>query len=252
MRRREQSLMDEMIRTTICYSKFVVNCLDDVTDDTCGICANCLKRDEFPAQTSRECLEAAQYYFERLIMPIEPRKQWATTALTRQTRIPFLNETGICLSKYGDPGYGTLVKEDKYSPKNSFREELVGKSASVLRDVIFENNIDTITCVPSLRSNIVQNFSERLAKRLGIRFAVLLCKSEAEQQKSMNNSSYQCENALQSFSVIGNIKMPGNVLLIDDVVDSRWTFTVCGCKLMEAGCLKVTPFALADSSQKEE
>jgi len=46
--------------------------------------------------------------------------------------------------------------------------------------------------------------------------------------------------------------MPKNVLLVDDVVDSRWTITVCGCKLMEAGCLKVFPFALADSSHIEE
>ena len=42
-----------------------------------------------------------------------------------------------------------------------------------------------------------------------------------------------------------------NVLLVDDVVDSRWTRTVCGYRLMEAGCEEVYPFALADSSQKE-
>ena len=41
------------------------------------------------------------------------------------------------------------------------------------------------------------------------------------------------------------------VLLVDDVVDSRWTLTVCGYRLMEAGCEEVYPFALADSSQKE-
>ena len=252
MRRREQALMDDMIETTMCYSKFVVNCLDDVTDDICGICANCLGYDEFPAETTHECLETAQQYFERLIISIEPRRQWATTAFTRQTRISFLNDTGICLSKYGDPGYGTLVKEDKYSLKDSFREELIGKSASVLRDIISSNNIDVITCVPSLRSNIVQDFSERMARKLGIKFSLLLSKSKAEQQKFMHNSSHQCENALQSFSVIDNVQMPNNVLLVDDIVDSRWTMTVCGYRLMEAGCLRVFPFALADSSQKED
>ena len=45
--------------------------------------------------------------------------------------------------------------------------------------------------------------------------------------------------------------MPQRVLLVDDVVDSRWTMTVCGYRLMEAGCAEVYPFALADSSQKE-
>jgi len=251
-RREEQSLMDEMIKATTCYSNFVVNCLDDATQEVCGICASCLGYDEFPADISQESLDAAQKYFERLIIPIEPRKRWATTVFTRQTKIVHMNETGICLSKYGDPGYGALVKEDKYSSKNSFREELIGKSASILGDVLSENSIEVITCVPSIRSNIVQDFSERLANRLGMEFTPLLCKRIAEQQKFMNNSSYQCENALNSFYVIERPKMPKNVLLIDDVVDSRWTLTVCGFRLMEAGCEKVIPFALADSSQTEE
>lgn len=68
----------------------------------------------------------------------------------------------------------------------------------------------------------------------------------------MENSSYQCANAFRSFFVRENIKMPEKVLLVDDVVDSRWTMTVCGYRLMEAGCQKVYPFALADSSQKED
>jgi ATP-dependent DNA helicase RecQ len=252
LRRKEQDLMNELLTTAKCYSRFIVNCLDDTSADICGICSNCLGYDEFPTDTSPESLEAAQHYFERLIMPIEPRKQWATTTYTKQTRITHQNETGICLSKYGDPGYGTLVRDDKYSSKDRFREELIGKSASVLKDFIAENNIGAITCVPSLRGNIVKDFAERLARRLGIRFIELLRKSEAKQQKFMQNSSHQCENALKSFAVLEDVPLPENVLLIDDVVDSRWTLTVCGYKLMEAGCKKVFPFALADSSQTED
>jgi len=42
------------------------------------------------------------------------------------------------------------------------------------------------------------------------------------------------------------------VILVDDVVDSRWTLTACGHYLCEGGCVEVYPFALADSSQKED
>ena len=185
-------------------------------------------------------------------MPIEPRKQWAPTSHSGRTKIKFQNEVGICLSKYGDAGYGKLVAEGKYSSNRRFSEQLIGKSASVLEQFAADNSIDAVTCVPSLRSDIVQDFTERLAKRLGIKFLLLLQKSKAAQQKLMQNSSYQCENALQSFSVIENTKMPKNILLVDDIVDSRWTMTVCGYKLMEAGCEKVFPFALADSSHVEE
>ena len=41
------------------------------------------------------------------------------------------------------------------------------------------------------------------------------------------------------------------LILVDDVVDSKWTLTVCGYLLMQSGCEQVVPFALADSSSKE-
>ena len=68
----------------------------------------------------------------------------------------------------------------------------------------------------------------------------------------MQNSSFQCENAISSFSVIPNIRLSGNVILIDDIIDSKWTLTVCGNLLMSNGAEKVFPFALADSSQSME
>lgn len=56
----------------------------------------------------------------------------------------------------------------------------------------------------------------------------------------------QCENAYSSFEVKNPRK--DNVLLVDDMVDSRWTFTACGYKLRKSGSGKVYPFALANSA----
>ena len=49
----------------------------------------------------------------------------------------------------------------------------------------------------------------------------------------------------------GEIIEGENVLLIDDMVDSKWTLTVCGLKLREKGCGKVFPFALASTAGKD-
>jgi ATP-dependent DNA helicase RecQ len=38
---------------------------------------------------------------------------------------------------------------------------------------------------------------------------------------------------------------PGPVLLVDDLVDSRWSVTVAGRALRLAGAVQVLPFALA-------
>jgi len=56
---------------------------------------------------------------------------------------------------------------------------------------------------------------------------------------------------MRSFSLVEGVDIPEKILLVDDVVDSKWTLTVCGHLLSEGGCLEVYPFALADSSQKE-
>ena len=178
-------------------------------------------------------------------MEIEPRKKWPNGK-----KIEHIIEKGICLSKYGDPGYGQMVKEGKYSNKEQFSDELVAKAANVLKERIDLTEY-AITNVSSLRSNLVSDFAERLANKLGLKYVDLLEKSDASPQKEMENSTYQCNNALNSFSVKSCNDIPQKLILVDDIVDSKWTLTVCGYLLMQVGCEQVVPFALADSSSKE-
>ena len=244
--------MKALTHTTECYSKYVVSCLDDKSAYDCGHCANCLGREFVPSVVSQGALEKAAEYVDGLIIPILPRKMWTGSAVTGPKKIKYINQEGFCLSKYGDAGYGELVKQGKYSRGKRFREELVGKSAELLRPFIRAHGITSLSCVPSLRSDIVKNFAERLAVSLGLPFMELLIKTSARQQKEMENGAHQCENAYQSFSAKEDADFPKAVLLVDDIVDSRWTLTVCGYRIMEAGCAEVYPFALADSSQREE
>jgi ATP-dependent DNA helicase RecQ len=65
----------------------------------------------------------------------------------------------------------------------------------------------------------------------------------------MQNSVQQFRNTLGAFAVDG--ARPGPVLLIDDMVDSRWTFTMVGHLLREAGTEAVFPVALVDTSQRQ-
>ena len=251
-RKKEMEQMKKLASIDTCYSKYIVSCLDDKDAHDCGKCANCRHHEILPSRPSTQYLNIAKEYVDGLIIEIEPRKQWASSSVTQATNIVYKNEIGICLSKYGDDGYGKLVKEGKYSAGKRFCDELVGKSSQVLRPYLTENNIRYVCAVPSLRSNIVKDFAERLAASLDIQFLNLLEKSSAEPQKRMENSSFQCENAFKSFHIRNGATVSGNILLVDDIVDSRWTLTVCGYRLMEAGAEKVFPFALADSSNRED
>jgi len=247
----EMEQMKAFVHTSTCYSRFLVEALDDPHARDCGRCANCLHRKLLPEQVSFDSAEQASTYINSLTMVIAPRKKWIASDVTGNNMISHVNQEGICLSKYGDPGYGELVARDKYGPKRRFCDELVGRSAKLLRSLVQKNVITHITCVPSLRNDMVQDFAKRLAKSCGIQFVELLYKTPADQQKTMQNSAHQCANAFRSFQVLPHAQIPERVLLVDDVVDSRWTLTVCGYRLMEKGCRQVYPFALADSSQKE-
>lgn len=252
IRRQEMEQMKQLIQTDECYSRYIVSCLDDKTAADCGHCSNCTRKELFPSEISASTIHVAEAYINKMILPIEPRKQWAYSSVTQQKRIAHVNQSGFCISKYGDAGYGELVKQGKYSKEKRFCDELVGKSAQMLRPFVKEHGITHVCPVPSLRSDLVQNFAARLAESLKLEFVELLSKSAARQQKEMENSAHQCANAYQSFSVKDNVMIPQNVLLVDDVVDSRWTFTVCGYRLMEAGAENIYPFALADSGNRED
>jgi ATP-dependent DNA helicase RecQ len=61
----------------------------------------------------------------------------------------------------------------------------------------------------------------------------------------MQNSVQQAANARAKLGIRGDEVRPGPVLLVDDIVDSRWTMTVAGSLLREHGSGPVIPFALA-------
>ncbi len=60
----------------------------------------------------------------------------------------------------------------------------------------------------------------------------------------MANSTHQARNVDGSLEIRGIVPQ-GPVLLIDDVVDSRWTFTIAGWLLRSHGSGQVFPLALA-------
>ncbi len=240
--------MEELLDTNMCYNRFVVNALDDNTEQNCGICANCLGREEYSSAVSDKAVQKAAEFLECEYYVITPRKKWASNPARK---IDKPNENGICLSRYGHPIYGELVRQGKYED-GKFCNRLVDKSAEILENFIKEHDITALTYVPSLRSEIVSDFAARLAQKLDIPCLSLLKKSAAAKQKEMQNSQFQYENALKSFELAEGAAFSGNILLVDDMVDSKWTFTVCGDLLKKAGAEHVYPYALASSSQRDD
>jgi ATP-dependent DNA helicase RecQ len=107
-----------------------------------------------------------------------------------------------------------------------------------------------VTAVPShRRQTLVSDFAARLARALGLPFVEALRKArETPPQKTMENSAQQMANVAGAFEAVRGTIDPGPVLLVDDMVDSRWTFTECAFVLRAAGSGPVFPVALATTA----
>ena len=153
---------------------------------------------------------------------------------------------GRALCVWRDAGWGQLVRDGKYRDAR-FAEELVTACESLLRRWNPQPSPTWVTCVPSLRHpQLVPDFARRLADLLGLPFSEVLSKTdERPEQKTMANSVQQARNIDGSLSIGGNLIRSGSVLLIDDMVDSRWTMTIASWLLRSNGSGMVFPLALA-------
>lgn len=151
---------------------------------------------------------------------------------------------------WGDAGWGRRVAEGKYA-HNRFDDELVAACADMIRLAWQPDPAPVwVTVVPSLRRpTLVPEFAARLAQALNLPFVRAIRKRhETPQQKTMENSAQQMANVANAFEIVPGSIDPGAVLLVDDMVDSRWTFTECAFVLRAAGSGPVFPVALATTA----
>lgn len=254
----ELDALEEYIAYDGCLNKYIVNSLNDDTTNNCGKCANCLNKGILNqiSMLNEEDIIDVQHYLENLYFTIKPRLRWGNTKnpFDSNIKISKPNEEGLALAKYNDAGYGKMVSEDKYNA-DSFRGDLVDKAVEVLSTNIGKHGYGVVTNIPSKRNHKVSEFAKKVADRLGYEYRELIDSIGGEaQQKKMQNSYFQYTNALKKLKIKENISdLQGeNIILIDDLVDSRWTLTIAGGLLHKAGAGKVYPFCLADSSQNED
>ncbi|MEQ9359933.1 RecQ family ATP-dependent DNA helicase [Coleofasciculus chthonoplastes] len=254
IRRQEQTRMFDYMNSQECLMTFLARELDDPQPTPCGKCAVCLGRPLLPETYSLNRVNQAIQYLRRSDQIIELRKQWASKALpsygfSGKIRDNLRAEPGRALSLWGDAGWGELVKQGKYH-NHDFDDALVQGAFEMIQRWHPQPFPTWVTCVPSLHHpQLVPNFAQRLAHQLQLTFQPIVQKVRHTQpQKQMGNSYQQAHNLDGVFAVKPWQGMKGAVFLIDDMVDSRWTFTVIAALLRRAGSGPVFPLALALNS----
>jgi ATP-dependent DNA helicase RecQ len=173
---------------------------------------------------------------------------WASYVGEPKGRIPSEHqlEIGRALSTYNDGGWGGLVRRGKHRD-GAFDPALVTAAAKLIRDRWEPEPLPTwVTCVPSRKHPaLVPEFAKALASDLGLPFVEIVRNvRDIPPQKQMENSAQQLRNVYGAFELVDE-PSPERVLLVDDIADSRWTLTVVGVALRQAGSGPVYPFVLS-------
>ncbi|MFC0168172.1 RecQ family ATP-dependent DNA helicase [Pseudoduganella danionis] len=202
-------------------------------------------------------IREAEEFLCRTSLPIEPRKKWPAGGMPQYgihtaSTIPYQAQPGKALCVWGDAGWGSLVRQGKYHD-GRFSDELISACVKMIAEWNPQPAPTWVTCVPSLRHpDLVPDFAQRLAAALDLPFHMVIAKTDARpEQKTMANSTQQARNIDGSLALNGQPILRGPVLLIDDMVDSRWTLTVSAWLLRKNGSGAVWPMALSQTGHDE-
>jgi ATP-dependent DNA helicase RecQ len=258
IRRTEQQQMRDYMEHTGCLMAFLQAALDDPSPTDCGQCRSCNPTLLLNEIYDNDLANRAGLFLRRSYQPLPPRKQWPAKDMFQHSPIGAFKipetlqaEEGRALSLWRDAGWGQLVAQGKYQT-NRFADELVAACVEMLQTWSPDPAPQWVTCIPSLNHpELVPNFAARLANALGLPFVPCIEKARANsQQKFMENSYQQVRNLDGAFNINLETKDYQPCLLVDDMIDSGWTFTVASALLRQVGCSAVYPMALALNSPR--
>ncbi|MDT0189420.1 RecQ family ATP-dependent DNA helicase [Rothia terrae] len=267
-RRNEQNAMLDYERTTTCRMQFLAFELDDRTAQPCGQCDTCAAP-WFATNINDNAAQAARGALASVGVEIEPRGMWPT-GLDRlgvsengkplKGKIPadLRPETGRALARLTDLGWGNRLRELFTNAENTPEIDApispdMGKACvQVLADWQWQQRPQAVVYIPSpVRPQLTQS----LAHGLAVTGKLVDLGPLTQVQDAAHfggNSVFRCAATVHAWDAPDEMKnylqeQQPTVLLVTDLVDSRWSITAATRLLKQAGAAHVLPFALAST-----
>ena len=254
-RRAEQQHMVDYESTSGCRMRFLQEVLDDATAADCGRCDSCAGT-WFSTDIPPAALGTARERLERVGAVVEPRAQWPTgmdrLGVPVKGRIPAEEAMleGRVVARSSDLGWGQRLR-DVVREDAPVAPEVLRACVTVLAGWGWAERPAGVVAVPSrshpaLVGSLAAGISE--IGRLPL-LGTLDLDHGGPVGEPGGNSAFRLSNVWERLVVgpdlaarLGSVNGP--VLLVDDVVWSRWTLTVAARALGLAGASSVLPFAL--------
>ena len=268
----EQDSMIVYEETSGCRMEYITSVLDDETAAPCGRCDNCAGR-WFPDDVDTSVLATAGRQLQHPGVPIEPRAQWPTgmdkLGVPAKGKIPAGEQLaeGRALARLTDLGYGGPLR-DLFAAGAPDGEVPVGLRSACVELLSSWARGDSaagpwsgagrpaaVVSVPSAtRPRLVDSLARGIAEVGRLPYLGALERTpSARPGQGGGNSAFRLAGVWEAFDLGPELRealteAAGQpILLVDDLVDSRWTLTVAGRLLRRAGAGAVLPLTLAQA-----
>lgn len=261
-----ERLADAPVAGSGCRMRFLAEALDDPYAADCGRCDVCAGP-WYPTGISAPDEQRARRQLDRVGVPIEPRAQWPSGLdrlgvagddgpLPSRIAADERYEPGRVLARLSDLGWGGPLRAlfapgpDGAPLDADLPEELARACVRTLADWDWAERPTAVVTIPSVsRPRLIAQLGEGIARagRLEHLGPLALAPGARPLVPSVN-SAFRVQQVWSRFGVPPELAaaVAGRpVLLVDDLVDSRWTMTVAARLLRRAGAGAVLPFALA-------
>ncbi len=252
----EQQLMVDYEGTDACRMAFLQECLDDETAVPCGRCDGCAGP-WYATEVPDRVVGAARERLARAGIDLDPRVQWPTgmdrLGVPVKGKIP--PDEGLlpgrALARLSDLGWGQRLREVLRDDAPA-HPDLIRACVPVLAEWGWARRPVGVVAVPSRsRPALVGSVAAGLSEigRLPLLGSLDLAHGGPTGEPG-GNSAFRLAGVWERLVVGPELAaaladVDGPVLLVDDLVSSRWTLTVAGRALRRAGAAGVLPFALA-------
>ncbi|KQQ93240.1 recombinase RecQ [Leifsonia sp. Leaf325] len=253
----EQQHMLEYETTDGCRMEFLQRALDDETAAPCGRCDNCAGV-WYPKDLAEGAAATASSALDRVGVPIDPRAQWPTGAdklgvpVKGRIAVDERMLEGRALARLTDLGWGGTLRTvfAAGAQDAAVSPALLDACVRVLAEWGWETRPVGVVAMPSRRHPLLVDSLARGLAAVGRLpyLGELGTRNGGPTGEPGGNSVYRLGGLWDRFDTSTldlEAAASGPVLVVDDLVDSRWTLTVAARELRRAGVPAVLPFALA-------
>jgi ATP-dependent DNA helicase RecQ len=253
----EQDAMRAYLDGDGCRMAFLQRALDDATAAPCGRCDRCAGP-WYPTRVLPQVRDAAVAHLRRAGVELEPRRQWPSgmdrlgVDVRGRIAIEEQPEPGRVVARLTDLGWGSRLREllAPTTPDAELPDDLLDACVKVLAGWGWLRRPAAVVAMPSRRRPLLVGSLASGLARIGRlpHLGALELRDGGPTGEAGGNSAFRLAGVWQRFAVPDRVRgalTEEPVLLVDDLVDSRWTMAVASRELRLAGAGAVLPFALA-------